>query len=81
MVGNFGNVFVVALYLQQHLGLSPLNAGFVFLPSAFFAIAGNLLSGVVTDRFGARVPVVAACCPWWSDSPRCSPRHQSGSPG
>ena len=59
MVGNFGNVFVVALYLQQHLGLSPLNAGLVFLPSAFFAIAGNLLSGVVTNRFGARVPVVA----------------------
>jgi DHA2 family methylenomycin A resistance protein-like MFS transporter len=59
MVGNFGNVFVVALYLQQHLGLSPLNAGLVFLPSAFFAIAGNLASGVVTNRFGARVPVVA----------------------
>jgi DHA2 family methylenomycin A resistance protein-like MFS transporter len=59
MVGNFGNVFVVALYLQQHLGLSPLDAGLVFLPSAFFAIAGNLLSGVVTNRFGARVPVVA----------------------
>ena len=59
MVGNFGNVFVVALYLQQNLGLSPLNAGLVFLPSAFFAIAGNLSSGVVTNRFGARVPVVA----------------------
>jgi DHA2 family methylenomycin A resistance protein-like MFS transporter len=59
MVGNFGNVFVVALYLQQHLGLSPLHAGLVFLPSAFFAIAGNLSSGIVTNRFGARVPVVA----------------------
>ncbi len=59
MVGNFGNVFVVALYLQQHLGMSPLNAGLVFLPSAFFAIAGNLSSGFVTNRFGARVPVVA----------------------
>ena len=59
MVGNFGNVFVIALYLQQHLGLSPLHAGLVFLPSAFFAIAGNLSSGLVTNRFGARVPVVA----------------------
>ena len=59
MVGNFGNVFVIALYLQQHLGLSPLHAGLVFLPSAFFAIAGNLSSGIVTNRFGARVPVVA----------------------
>jgi DHA2 family methylenomycin A resistance protein-like MFS transporter len=59
MVGNFGNVFVIALYLQQHLGLSPLHAGLIFLPSAFFAIAGNLSSGIVTNRFGARVPVVA----------------------
>jgi DHA2 family methylenomycin A resistance protein-like MFS transporter len=58
MVGNYGNVFVVSLYLQQRLGLSPLHAGLVFLPSAFFAIAGNLLSGPVTNRFGARVPVV-----------------------
>jgi DHA2 family methylenomycin A resistance protein-like MFS transporter len=59
MVGNYGNVFVVSLYLQQHLGMSPLHAGLVFLPSAFFAIAGNLASGPVTNRFGARLPVVA----------------------
>jgi DHA2 family methylenomycin A resistance protein-like MFS transporter len=58
MVGNYGNVFVVSLYLQQHLGLSPLRAGIVFLPSAFFAIAGNLASGPVTNRCGARLPVV-----------------------
>ncbi|MEV5968223.1 DHA2 family efflux MFS transporter permease subunit [Kribbella sp. NPDC051952] len=59
MVGNYGNVFVVSLFLQQHLGLTPLHAGLAFLPSAFFAIAGNLASGPVTNRFGARVPVVA----------------------
>ena len=58
MVGNYGNVFVISLYLQQHLGLTPLHAGLVFLPSAFFAIAGNLTSGPVTNRFGPRVPVV-----------------------
>lgn len=59
MVANYGNVFVVSLYLQQHLALSPLRAGLVFIPSAVFAIAGNLASGPVTNRFGARVPVVA----------------------
>ncbi|MFC7620155.1 MFS transporter [Microlunatus sp. GCM10028923] len=59
MAGNFGNVFVVSLYLQQHLGLPPAQAGLAFLPSALFAIAGNLASGPVTNRFGARVPVVA----------------------
>ncbi len=59
MVGNYGNVFVVSLFLQQQLGLSPLHAGLVFLPSAFFAITANLASGPVTNRFGARLPVVA----------------------
>lgn len=59
MVGNYGNVFVVSLFLQQALGLSPLRAGLVFLPSAFFAIAANLASGPITNRYGARLPVVA----------------------
>jgi len=59
MIANYGNVFVVSLFLQQHLGLTPLRAGLAFLPSAFFAIAGNLASGPVTNRFGARLPVVA----------------------
>jgi DHA2 family methylenomycin A resistance protein-like MFS transporter len=57
MVGNFGSVFVVSLYLQQHLGLSPLLAGLVFLPSAAFAITGNIISGRLSNRFGPRVPV------------------------
>jgi DHA2 family methylenomycin A resistance protein-like MFS transporter len=59
MVGNYGNVFVVSLFLHQGLGLSPLHAGLVFLPSAFFAIVANLASGPITNRFGARLPVVA----------------------
>lgn len=56
MVGNFGSVFVVSLYLQQHLGLSPLLAGLVFLPSAVFSITGNLVSGRLANRYGPRVP-------------------------
>ncbi len=59
MVGNYGNVFVVSLFLQQELGLSPLRAGLVFLPAAFFAIVANLASGPITNRHGARLPVVA----------------------
>lgn len=58
MVGNFGNVFVVSLYLQQHLGMSPLAAGLLFLPSAAFAVVGNLTSGLVANRLGPRLPVV-----------------------
>jgi MFS transporter, DHA2 family, methylenomycin A resistance protein len=59
MVGNYGNVFVVSLFLQQELQLSPLHAGLVFVPSAFFAIAANLASGPIANRYGARLPVVA----------------------
>jgi DHA2 family methylenomycin A resistance protein-like MFS transporter len=58
MAGWFGTVFFVSLYLQQHLGLSPLQAGLVFLPAAFCSMTGNLLSGVIRNRFGPRVPVV-----------------------
>jgi MFS transporter, DHA2 family, methylenomycin A resistance protein len=59
MVANYGNVFVTSLYLQQHLGLSPVAAGLVFVPSAVVAIGANLLSGTVTNRYGARIPIVA----------------------
>jgi MFS transporter, DHA2 family, methylenomycin A resistance protein len=59
MVGNYGNVFATSLFLQQYLGLSALHAGLVYIPSAIFAIAGNLASGPVTNRFGPRPPVVA----------------------
>ncbi|MFK4297431.1 DHA2 family methylenomycin A resistance protein-like MFS transporter [Arthrobacter sp. GAS37] len=58
MVGHFGTVFVVSLFLQQHLGLTPLQAGFTFLPSAAFSIVGNIVSGTLSNRFGTRVPVV-----------------------
>jgi DHA2 family methylenomycin A resistance protein-like MFS transporter len=59
MVSNFGTVFLVSLYLQQHLGLSPLAAGLLVFPTAIFSVAGNLASGPITVRFGTRVPVVA----------------------
>ena len=59
MVGWYGTVFVGSLFLQQQLGLSPLLAGLAFVPSALFAVIGNLISGPVTNRFGTRVPVVA----------------------
>jgi DHA2 family methylenomycin A resistance protein-like MFS transporter len=59
MVGNFGSVFVLGLFLQQHLGLAPLVAGLVFLPSAVGSVVGNVVSGTLANRLGTRVPVVA----------------------
>ena len=45
MVGNYGNVFVVSLFLQQALGLSPLHAGLVFagLTSMALGLAAMLV--------------------------------------
>lgn len=59
MVGWYGTVFLISLYLQQQLGLSPLLAGLVFLPKAVVSIFGNLASGFLTQKFGARFPAMA----------------------
>ncbi len=58
IVGWFGTVFLISLYLQQHLGLSPFLAGLAFLPSAAVSLLGNLGSGPLANRFGPRVPAV-----------------------
>ncbi|NAZ74909.1 DHA2 family efflux MFS transporter permease subunit [Kineococcus sp. T13] len=80
MVGNYGHVFVVSLYLQQHLGLSPLRAGTVFVPAALFAVVGNLVSGPVTNRFGARLPVVGGQLSMAAGLLALVPATASGSP-
>ncbi|WP_432521470.1 MFS transporter [Kineococcus sp. SYSU DK006] len=80
MVGNYGHVFVVSLHLQQHLGMSPLHAGTVFVPAALLAVAGNLASGPVTNRFGARVPVVAGQLSMVAGLLALVPATASGSP-
>jgi DHA2 family methylenomycin A resistance protein-like MFS transporter len=58
MASHFGTVFVLSLVLQQHLGMTPLQAGLVFLPSAAFSIVGNIISGTLANRFGPRAPIV-----------------------
>lgn len=55
----FGTVFIASLYLQRHLGLSPLLAGLAFLPSAVVALFGNLGSSPLAGRFGNRLPALA----------------------
>jgi DHA2 family methylenomycin A resistance protein-like MFS transporter len=58
MIGWFGTVFLVSLYLQQELHLTPFAAGLAFLPSAVSSIFGNVFSGRISNRFGPRVPIV-----------------------
>jgi len=47
-----GSVFLVTLYLQQVLGLSPLEAGLCEVPQAVAMTAGSLLAPRLARRFG-----------------------------
>jgi EmrB/QacA subfamily drug resistance transporter len=49
--------FFMALYMQNILGYSPLEAGIRFLPSTVLIIIAAPLAGRLTDRIGARVPI------------------------
>ena len=58
-LGFYGELFVMTLYLQQHLGLSPLLAGVALLPQMAMAVVGSTASGLVTARSGPRLPMLA----------------------
>jgi EmrB/QacA subfamily drug resistance transporter len=49
--------FFMALYMQNILGYSPLEAGIRFLPSTVVIIVAAPVAGRLTDRIGARVPI------------------------
>jgi len=49
--------FFMALYMQNILGYSPLEAGVRFLPSTVVIIIAAPLAGRLTDRIGARIPI------------------------
>jgi hypothetical protein len=51
--------FFLALYMQNMLGYSPLQAGIRFLPATLMIVAIAPLAGRLTDRIGARVPIAA----------------------
>src|SRR2546427_9751828 len=52
-------LFLLTLYLQNVLGLTPLQAGFAFLPTALGVIAGAGLTSRLIARTGPRVPMTA----------------------
>jgi EmrB/QacA subfamily drug resistance transporter len=49
--------FFLALYMQNILGYSPLQAGIRFLPATLMIVAIAPLAGRLTDRIGARLPI------------------------
>lgn len=54
----FGMVFIVNNLLQQDLGLSPLAAGFAFVPSAITALVGNMASPRIAHYLGVRTVLI-----------------------
>jgi MFS family permease len=51
--------FFIALYMQNVLHYSPLEAGVRFLPSTAVIIFMGPISGRLSDRIGPRIPMVA----------------------
>jgi EmrB/QacA subfamily drug resistance transporter len=56
MLGMF---FFMALYIQNVLGYSPLEAGVRFLPTTLVIMVVAPIAGRLTDRIGPRPPIVA----------------------
>ena len=53
----FAQFFFLALYMQNILGYSPLQAGLRFLPATLMIVAVAPIAGRLTDRIGARIPI------------------------
>jgi MFS family permease len=51
--------FFMALYIQNVLGYSPLEAGVRFLPTTLVIMVGGPIAGRLTDRIGPRVLMTA----------------------
>ena len=54
-----GMLFLLTLFLQNVLGLTPLQAGFAFLPTALGVAFGAGLTSRLIARTGPRVPMTA----------------------
>ena len=53
----YGLVFVLSLFFQDVLNLSPVAAGLMFLPMMAVIAAANLASARAAARFGPRMPI------------------------
>jgi len=52
-----GTLFTLTLFLQNVLGLTPLQAGFAFLPTAMGVVVGAGVTSRIVGRTGPRLPM------------------------
>lgn len=55
-MGLYGGVFLIPLFTQDLIGLTPMQTGLVLLPSALASALTMPLSGYIFDRIGAVIP-------------------------
>jgi MFS transporter, DHA2 family, methylenomycin A resistance protein len=60
--GYYGSTFLLSLYFQGPLGLSPLFTGLAFVPMTGLIAGINVFAGRVAARHGARLPMVSGLC-------------------
>lgn len=61
LFGSFmGITLILPLFVLNVSGLTPIDAGIVFLPATVVAIIFNPLAGILSDKMGARKIVIAA---------------------
>jgi EmrB/QacA subfamily drug resistance transporter len=58
-MGLFGGLFMVPIFLQQVVGLPPLEAGLLLLPALPFSILSGLITGRLSDRFPPPLVAIA----------------------
>ncbi|MBP0598726.1 MFS transporter [Herbaspirillum sp. LeCh32-8] len=56
--GVYGNLFYLALFLQQGRGVDALHTGLQLVPIMVVIFFGNLLSGRMSAHWGPRVPLL-----------------------
>ena len=59
MFAMLGALFFVTFYLENVFGLGPVAAGLRILPMTGMLIVGSPLSSIVSNKIGARIPIVA----------------------
>lgn len=57
-LGLFGAQFMVPIFLQQVIGLSPLQAGLVIVPALIFSAISGLATGRLTDFMPAPIAIL-----------------------